>query len=83
MSVDGHTVTAIERDLRARRVRVQDHVAERPVVHELEWNRRGQLVRAARDGRAVSWEYDADGRRTAMTTRTAPARPTPGTPPDA
>ncbi len=70
VSVDGALVSSIERDLRARRVIVSDHTRHGGAAgeHVLEWNPRGQLVRRARDGRAVSWEYDADGRRTAMTT---------------
>jgi RHS repeat-associated protein len=68
VTVDGRTVTAIERNLRARRVLIQDHVGDRPVLHELEWNPHGQLVRRSRNGRAVAWEYDVDGLRTAMTT---------------
>lgn len=68
MAVDGRTVTSLARDLRRRTVTIEDRIGQRPCVHELEWDRRGQLVRRARDGRAVSWSYDADGRRTTMTT---------------
>jgi len=68
-AVDGRTVSAIARDLRARTVQITDHTrGEQAQVHDLAWNRRGQLVSRSRDGRTVSWEYDADGRRTAMTT---------------
>ncbi len=70
VSVDGAVVSSIERNPRARRVVVSDHT--RPggagSEHVLEWNPRGQLVRRSRNGRAVSWEYDVDGRRSAMTT---------------
>ena len=70
MAVDGRTVTALTRDLRRRTVRTVDTTREDGVVveHELEWNRRGQLVRRSRDGRSVEWAYDADGRRTSMVT---------------
>ncbi|SDU81186.1 RHS repeat-associated core domain-containing protein [Microlunatus sagamiharensis] len=70
MAVDGRTVTALTRDLRRRTVRTVDSTREDGVVveHELEWNRRGQLVRRTRDGRSVEWTYDADGRRTSMVT---------------
>lgn len=69
--VDGRAIASIERDLRARTVRIVDHSGPDggpAMVHELEWNRHGQLVRRARDGVGVTWTYDADGRRTAMTT---------------
>ena len=70
VSVDGTVVSSIERNLRARRVVISDHTRAGGAAteHVLEWDPRGQLVRRARNGRAVSWEYDADGRRTAMTT---------------
>ncbi len=70
MAVDGRTVTALRRDLRARTVRVTDTTDPdgRVSEHELAWDRRGQLVRRTRDGRSVTWGYDADGRRTSMTT---------------
>lgn len=70
MAVDGRTVTALTRDLRRRTVTIRDSSdpSGRVCEHVLEWNRRGQLVRRARDGRAVTWGYDADGRRTSMTT---------------
>ena len=70
MAVNGRTVTALTRDLRRRTVRTTDTTREdgTVVAHELEWNRRGQLVRRTRDGRSVTWNYDADGRRTSMVT---------------
>ena len=70
MAVDGRTVTALTRDLRRRTVRTTDTTREDGTVveHELEWNRRGQLVRRTRDGRSVEWAYDTDGRRTSMLT---------------
>ena len=69
-SVDGRTVSAISRDLRARTVTLTDHTRPDglPMVHEMEWNRRGQLVRRSRDDRSLSWTYDLDGRRASMTT---------------
>lgn len=68
MAVDGRTLTTVTRDLRRRTVTIDDRTREQPSKQVLEWNRRGQLIRRARDGRAVSWSYDADGRRTTMTT---------------
>ncbi|GAA3619405.1 DUF6531 domain-containing protein [Microlunatus ginsengisoli] len=68
MAVDGRTVTALTRDLRRRTVRIHDTTGDRPCEHELEWNGRGQLIRRARDGRELTWAYDAAGRRTSMTT---------------
>ena len=70
MAVDGRVVTALTRDLHRRTVRITDtsDPAGRVSEHELEWNTRGQLVRRARDGKAVTWTYDVDGHRTSMTT---------------
>ena len=70
MAVDGRTVTALTRDLRRRTVTITDSSdpSGRVAEHVLEWNRRGQMTRRSRDGRAVTWGYDADGRRTSMTT---------------
>ncbi len=69
-AVDGRVVSSITRDVRARRVTLTDRTRDDDAVvtHELEWNRRGQLVSRRRDGRGVSWTYDADGRRATMTT---------------
>ena len=68
-SVDGRVVAAIARDPRRRTVTITDHTGPGGVTtHQLEWNRLGRLVRRTRDGRGVSWAYDADGRRVAMTT---------------
>nr|WP_254456358.1 DUF6531 domain-containing protein [Paeniglutamicibacter quisquiliarum] len=67
-SVDGQILVQVERDARERAVRITD--GSRPdstaVLHELRFNRRGQLVSRTRDGAGVAWEYDADGRRTAL-----------------
>ncbi len=70
IAVDGRTVTALTRDLRRRTVTITDTTDEdgRVAEHELEWNRNDQLVRRTRDGRSVTWTYDADGRRTSMVT---------------
>ncbi|WP_157683870.1 DUF6531 domain-containing protein [Microlunatus soli] len=69
MSIDGRVITTIERDLRNRTVTIRDHSdPDRPRLHELEWNRRGQLVSRRRDSDEVRWEYDAGGRRVSMTT---------------
>ena len=72
----GGSVSSVDRDLRSRRVRITDRTRAdgRVSVHQLEWNRRDQLVRRDRDGEAVTWAYDAAGRRTAMTTPTARRR---------
>lgn len=71
LKVDGRLVSRSTHDVRARTVRVDDHLdsdAADPVVHELEWNRRGQLVRRRRGDRDIRWFYDGAGRRTSMTT---------------
>jgi RHS repeat-associated protein len=73
MSVDGRVVTTIERDLADRTVTISDHTdPHRPRRHRLAWNRRGQMVSRSRDDdgieREIGWEYDAAGRRVAMTT---------------
>ncbi len=73
-AVDGRVVSSISRDLRARRLVLTDRTrTDGPdggaaVRHELEWDRRGRMVSRTRDGRGVSWTYDADGHRTSMTT---------------
>ena len=67
-SVDGRTLLRIKRDARDRTVRIADHTRPNGTAaqHELRFNRRGQLVSRTRDGAGVAWEYDADGRRTAL-----------------
>ena len=63
--VDGRVVASIERNIRGRSVRISDRTRSgRDSVHELRWDPRGLLVSRTRDGRGLSWEYDADGRRT-------------------
>ncbi len=68
--VDGRVVASISRDVRARRVVLTDRTRgdDRVVSHELEWDRSGRLVSRVRDGRGVSWTYDAEGRRASMST---------------
>ncbi len=69
LSADGRVVSSITRDVLGRRCVVTDHTRDdHTTTIEVEWNRRGQLVRRARDGHAVTWSYDGDGRRTALTT---------------
>ncbi|MDT0211659.1 DUF6531 domain-containing protein [Curtobacterium sp. BRD11] len=65
--VDGQLVSETRRDAVDRTVVVTDHTrgAGRTVDHELEYDRRGLLVRRSRGGRSVRWEYDADGNRVA------------------
>lgn len=65
--VDGQVQTEVDRDPVARTVVVTDHTrgAGRTVDHELEYDRRGLLVRRSRGGAAIRWEYDADGHRVA------------------
>lgn len=68
MSIDGRVITAVDRDIRHRTVRISDHTQpDLDRVHTLAWNRRGQLVSRSRDADVVSWDYDAAGRRVAMT----------------
>lgn len=72
--VNGTLITQITRDVAQRKTTVQDMTrgTQTPVVHELTYNRRGQLVhRSTIDdagSHAMAWEYDVDGYRTAMTT---------------
>lgn len=65
--VDGQLVSETRRDAVDRTIVVTDHTrgAGRTVDHELEYDRRGLLVRRSRGGRSVRWEYDADGNRSA------------------
>jgi RHS repeat-associated protein len=65
--VDGAIQSEARRDSLGRTLVVTDHTRGpgREVDHELEFDRRGLLVRRARGGAAVRWEYDADGNRTA------------------
>ncbi|PYY46543.1 DUF6531 domain-containing protein [Curtobacterium sp. MCBD17_023] len=69
LSVDGALVAETMHDRARRTVVVTDHTRGlgRAIEHELCFDRRGLLVRRSRGGRAMSWEYDADGRRTART----------------
>ncbi|WIB26155.1 DUF6531 domain-containing protein [Curtobacterium sp. MCSS17_015] len=69
LSVDGALVAETTHDRARRAVVVTDHTRGpgRDIEHELCFDRRGLLVRRSRGGRAMSWEYDADGRRTART----------------
>ena len=65
--VDGRLHTQTRRDAVHRTIVVTDHTrgVGRAVDHELQYDRRGLLVRRSRGGVAVRWEYDADGNRTA------------------
>ncbi|MCJ1714542.1 DUF6531 domain-containing protein [Curtobacterium sp. VKM Ac-2922] len=65
--VDGTLQSEVHRNPRERTVVVTDHTrgAGLAVEHELQYDRRGLLVRRTRAGSALRWEYDADGRRTA------------------
>nr|AGU11059.1 RHS Repeat [uncultured organism] len=82
--VDGRRLSTVDRDPFSRTVIVTDHT--RPdgidVEHELRYDRRGALVHRARGDQAISWEHDADGRRTARVdpdgTRTAYRRDAAG-----
>jgi RHS repeat-associated protein len=68
-SVDGKLLAAIDRDLARRRTVITDHTAGDGFVveHELVFDRRGQLLSRTRGSQGMSWEYDADGKRTAFT----------------
>ncbi|WP_416403329.1 DUF6531 domain-containing protein [Arthrobacter sp. LFS091] len=68
--VDGSLVTAIERDLPARRVVITDHTggAGYAVEHELCFDRRGHLTRKSTGDQTLTWECDGDGNRTGFTT---------------
>ncbi|MFC7623801.1 DUF6531 domain-containing protein [Microlunatus sp. GCM10028923] len=66
--VDGRLISAITRDLRNRRVKIADHSdPDRPIEHELGWNRRQQLVLRRRGENRLEWTYDSDARRATMT----------------
>ncbi|GAA1493542.1 DUF6531 domain-containing protein [Curtobacterium herbarum] len=69
LSVDGTVIADTTYDSARRAVVVTDHTRGpgRDTEHELCFDRRGLLVRRSRGGRATSWEYDADGLRTART----------------
>ncbi|WOH20015.1 DUF6531 domain-containing protein [Paenarthrobacter sp. GOM3] len=69
-SVDGSLITAITRDLPARRVLITDHTggAGYAVEHELCFDRRGHLTRRTTGDQTLTWEYDGDGNRTGFTT---------------
>ncbi|WP_161606232.1 DUF6531 domain-containing protein [Microlunatus speluncae] len=67
--VDGRVVwTVVSRDLRRRSVVVADSSdPDRPVEHELTWNRRRQLITRRRGDRRLEWSYDTDGHRDTLT----------------
>ncbi|VXC24794.1 DUF6531 domain-containing protein [Nocardioides sp. AX2bis] len=66
VAIDGEVLSHTTRDVRGRTARVVDHTQrDREAVHELAWDARGLLVSQTRDGRGLSWSYDADGRRVA------------------
>ncbi len=69
LSVDGAVVAETTHDRTRRAIVVTDHTRGpgRDLEHELCFDRRGLLVRRSRGGRATSWQYDADGGRTART----------------
>ncbi|VXB81193.1 DUF6531 domain-containing protein [Nocardioides sp. AX2bis] len=69
VSLDGRPLARISRDVHGRSLTLTDTTRPdgRPVVHEAEWNRRGQLVRRSRDGQTMRWSHDASGRRESMT----------------
>ena len=68
-SFDGKLLAVVERDLIRRRVFVTDHTAPDglTVEHELTFGRNKQLTSRTRGGQRLSWDYDADGNRTAFT----------------
>ncbi|RAX49118.1 type IV secretion protein Rhs [Arthrobacter sp. AQ5-05] len=68
LGVDGQQLMQVSRDARSRTVRITDHTREGGAAVEqlLRFNRRGQLIQRLRNGDGPSWEYDADGNRTAM-----------------
>ncbi|QBR92690.1 DUF6531 domain-containing protein [Nocardioides euryhalodurans] len=68
LTVNGRMVARITRDVRTRRATVTDTTRDAACDIELEWNGLGRLVSRSANGQTVSWGYDADGRRTSMTT---------------
>ena len=69
LEVDGTLQGEVSHDPVGRRIIVTDHTRGpgRTLDHELQYDRRGLLVRRARGDQAVAWEYDADGLRAART----------------
>ena len=65
LSWDGVVHHRVTRDLTARTMTITETSG---VTHTVRWDHTGRLVERARDGRAVSWGYDADGRRAWMRT---------------
>ena len=70
LRVDGVEISRIERDLPGRRVTITDRAnpSGEVTVHELTWDNRGLLTSRSREGRRVSWSYDANGACTSVTT---------------
>ena len=68
-SFDGTLLATIDRNMASRRVVISDYTGPDGLVtdHELGFDRRGLLTSRTRGGELLSWEYDADGRRTGFT----------------
>lgn len=74
VTVDGQLASTITRDIRGRRVQITEFGRAEDgtgyeSAHELVWDASGKLISRQRDGRGLSWSYDADGR---MVSRTGP-----------
>lgn len=69
VTLDGRPLGRITRDASARTITLTDTTAPdgREVVHEVEWNRRGHMIRRSRDNATMSWRHDVAGRRESMT----------------
>ena len=65
LSWDGTVRHRVIRDFTARTMTVTETGG---ITHTVRWDHAGRLVERARDGRAVSWGYDRDGRRAWMRT---------------
>ncbi|CEA06742.1 Putative deoxyribonuclease RhsC [Arthrobacter saudimassiliensis] len=66
---NGRVLAEIRRDTLNRRIVISDSTGTDGLVieHELGFNRCGQLTSRTRGSQGMTWEYDADGHRTAYT----------------
>lgn len=65
----GRTLVEVQRDATDRCLAITDRTRSdgHTVLHQLRYNRRGQLIERTRDGQGLTWDYDADGNRTRLT----------------
>lgn len=65
---DNKIVSSVEYSVADRTSVITDHThpSGEPLVHRLEYNRRGQLIARSRGNECLRWEYDSHGSRTAF-----------------